>query len=103
MNILFCWLMQVAFSNTTQQLTLHFNDGVLSPATLTARSDSPIDLLIINDGLTAEEFDSHELSREKVVAPGSSAVVHLRVLAAGEYAFQGERHSATMQGKLVVK
>ena len=62
-----------------------------------------VELVIDNQDATPEEFESHDLKREKVVPPNSKASVWIGPLSAGEYSFVGEFHEATAQGKLIAK
>ncbi len=78
-------------------------DGIFTPAELEAPANTKFKLLIKNEGSTAEEFESQELNREKIVAPGQSITIFLGPLPAGTYGFFGEFHPKTAQGKLILK
>ncbi|MCX6129702.1 MAG: cupredoxin domain-containing protein [Proteobacteria bacterium] len=84
-------------------INLTCKDGVFIPAEISAPVDKKFKLIIKNEGATAEEFESAELNREKIVAPGQSVSIFLGPLPAGVYPFFGEFHPKTAQGKLVVK
>ncbi len=60
-------------------------------------------LLVKNEDDTAEEFESFELNREKVVPPGQEIPVFLGPLDKGEYKFFGDFHQDTAQGVLIAK
>ena len=45
-----------------------------------------------NEDSTPEEFESHQLNREKVIAAGSAASIFIGPLKPGKYAFVGEFH-----------
>ena len=60
-------------------------------------------LIVDNQDPTAEEFESTDLRREKVVPGKSKGIVWVGPLPAGEYAFFGDFHQKTAQGKLVAK
>jgi len=60
-------------------------------------------LTVINQDDTAEEFESYELNREKVVAGNAQIVVFLPHLKAGKYPFFGEFNIETAQGRIIVK
>jgi len=49
----------------------------------------------------AEEFESHDLKIEKVIAGGTSGTVRLRPLDPGRYPFVGEYHEDTAKGVIV--
>ena len=61
-----------------------------------------IRLIVYNDDDIIEEFESHELKREKLVPPKGKAIIILAPLKRGEYHFFGEFHEETAQGKIVV-
>ena len=60
-------------------------------------------LVVKNLDSTAEEFESRDLKREKMIAGGREAMVMLGPLDAGTYRFTGEYHEATAKGVLVAK
>jgi plastocyanin len=60
-------------------------------------------LTVTNNDDTADEFESSELNREKLVAPGQSITVFLGPLQPGSYKFFGDFHQDTAQGVMVAK
>ena len=78
-------------------------DHKFNPATVEVPAGKKVKLLIKNQDSTPEEFESHELNREKVISGNSEGVVFVGPLDAGEYKFFGEFNEKTAQGKLVVK
>jgi len=60
-------------------------------------------LTVINRDATAEEFESYELNREKIVAGNSKIIIFLPPLEVGEYPFFGEFNEDTAQGRIIVK
>ncbi len=73
------------------------------PANLTIPADTKVKLLIINTDPSAEEFESYELNREKVILGNSKGVVFIGPLKPGVYPFFGEFFPKTAQGKIHVK
>ncbi|ATI03505.1 MULTISPECIES: cupredoxin domain-containing protein [Cycloclasticus] len=73
------------------------------PSTVEIPVDTKVKLLIDNQDQTAEEFESYELNREKVIPGHSKGVVFIGPLPAGEYPFFGEFFPKTAQGKVIVK
>jgi hypothetical protein len=59
--------------------------------------------MVKNTDDTADEFESVDLNREKLVAPGQTITVFLGPLDPGEYKFFGDFHQDTAQGVLVAK
>ena len=60
-------------------------------------------LLVKNNDDTADEFESTDLNREKLVTPGQTITVFLGPLSPGEYKFFGDFHQDTAQGVMVAK
>ena len=58
---------------------------------------------MINEDATPEEFESHDLNREKVIAGKSKGIVVIGPLKPGTYSFVGEFHEDTAKGRIVVK
>ena len=73
------------------------------PVEITAPAGKKLKLVIDNQDATPEEFESHDLRREKVVAGNSKATVWIGPLKPGTYSFVGEYHEATAKGTLIVK
>lgn len=86
---------------TEYRLTIR--DHRFEPAEIKVPAGEKIRLLIDNQDATAEEFESYELNREKIVAPKSSIVVFVGPLEPGQYPFFGEFHMETAQGKLIAE
>jgi len=73
------------------------------PAELPVPAGKRVKLVIHNQDATAEEFESHDLRREKIIPGNTKASVWVGPLPAGEYGFFGEFHEDTAQGKLIAK
>lgn len=82
---------------------LNIKDHLFAPAQIEIPSGTKVKLLVKNLDPTPEEFESHELNREKIIPGNSEATIFLGPLDAGEYGFFGEFHEDTAQGKLIVK
>ena len=78
-------------------------DHKFNPAIVEIPAGQKVKLVIKNQDSTAEEFESHDFNREKVISGNSEGVVFVGPLDAGEYKFFGEFHEKTAQGKLMVK
>lgn len=77
--------------------------GHFIPETLEVPANTKFRLLIKNEGPGAEEFESVELRKEKVLAPGASSFLIFQPLKPGSYKFFGEFHPETAQGRIVAK
>ncbi len=73
------------------------------PEKIVIPADTKVRFLIENRDDTPEEFDSHDLNREKVLMGKSKGQVYIGPLKRGTYKFQGEYHAATAQGVVIVK
>ena len=82
---------------------LLIKDGHFIPETLEVPANTKFRLLIKNEGPGAEEFESVELKKEKVLAPGASSFLIFQPLKLGSYKFFGEFHPDTAQGRIVAK
>lgn len=86
---------------TTLRLTIR--DGRFIPETLEVPANTKFRLLIKNEGPGPEEFESHELKKEKVLAEGVESFLIFQPLKPGTYPFFGEFHPKTAQGRIVAR
>jgi plastocyanin len=82
---------------------LAIHDHHFVPAELTVPAGTKIKLVIDNQDPTAEEFESYELNREKVVAANSQITLFVGPLEAGRYPFFGDFHKDSATGVLIAK
>ena len=73
------------------------------PSELIIPANKKIKLRIENKDSTPEEFESHELNREKLVAGKSAATIYIGPLKAGRYPFWGEFNEKTAKGTVVAQ
>ncbi|MCI0468364.1 MAG: cupredoxin domain-containing protein [Beijerinckiaceae bacterium] len=83
--------------------TIEFKDGVIAPQRLEVPANRRFRLQLRNNGETAAEFESHELRKEKVIAPKSAATLVFRTLDPGEYTFFDEFHPDAPKAVLIAK
>ncbi len=93
----------VASAAAVPEFTLTVKDHRFTPAELTIPANTKVKLIVVNQDATAEEFESHELNREKVVTGNASINVYVGPLKAGRYPFFGDFHQDTAQGALVAR
>ncbi len=93
----------VPFAAHAADYFLVINDHQFHPAELTIPSGTKIRLMIENQDASPEEFDSHALNREKVIAGYGAAMIYIGPLSPGRYSFSGEFHAATAQGAIVAQ
>lgn len=77
--------------------------GRFVPEVIEVPANTKFRLLIKNEGPGAEEFESIELRKEKVLAPGASSFLIFMPLKPGAYKFFGDFHPNTAQGRFIAK
>lgn len=82
---------------------IEFKDGVITPRRIEVPANRPFKLDLHNTGEAPAEFESHELRREKVLAPHSASFLVIRRLDPGEYKFFDDFHLDAPPGVLVAK
>ncbi|HTH17028.1 MAG TPA: cupredoxin domain-containing protein [Magnetospirillum sp.] len=82
---------------------LVIKDHRFVPDRLEIPANTKVELLVKNQDPSPEEFESHDLKREKVIKGNSEAKVLVGPLQPGEYKFIGEYNEATAKGVLVAK
>jgi hypothetical protein len=83
------------------EFVIEIKDHLFYPAQLNVPSGMKFKLIIINHDQTAEEFDSFELNREKVIFGGQSATIYVGPLRPGRYGFFGEFNPTTATGEII--
>ncbi|WP_233882147.1 cupredoxin domain-containing protein [Paraburkholderia flagellata] len=81
---------------------LEMNDGKLNPARIEVPAGKRIKIEVRNTGKGAAEFESVQLRKEKVLAPGADSFVVIAPLDPGEYKFFDDFHQQA-QGVIVAK
>ena len=84
-------------------LTLTIKDHKFTPAEIKVPANQRVQLTVINDDATPEEFDSKALKVEKMIAGKSKGVVRIGPLKPGRYPFIGEYHESTAKGVVVAE
>src|SRR5215831_15034041 len=74
-----------------------------APAELKVPANRKVKLVIENQDTTAEEFESYELNREKVVPPKGKITIFVGPLKPGRYPFFGDFHKDSAKGVLIAK
>lgn len=106
------WLRMLALTATlvsapalAQEATfsISIKDHRFEPAELQVPAGKKIKLLVKNLDSTPEEFESHDLKREKVIKGNSQATINIGPLKAGSYKFVGEYNEKTAKGVIIAK
>ncbi len=82
---------------------LLMKDGRFFPETLEVPANTKFRLELRNEGPGATEFESIELKKEKVLAPGVTSNLVFHPLKPGTYKFFDDFHPATAQGRIVAQ
>lgn len=81
---------------------IEIRNHLFFPSELSIPVDTKVKLLIKNTDPSAEEFESYELNREKVIPGNSTGVIFIGPLKKGDYPFFGEFFPKTAQGNIHV-
>jgi Cupredoxin-like domain len=92
-----------AHAETLYTVELVARDGRFEPETIEVPAGKRFKLIISNEGRSPEEFESVELRKEKVLAPGAASFLVFAPLKPRVYAFFGEFHPDTAKGRIVAK
>lgn len=101
--LLLLLLLPLTVSAADTEFNLTIKDHRFQPAELTIPAGKKIKLIVENQDATPEEFESHPLNREKVIAGNSKATIYIGPLEPGRYPYFGEFNQATAQGVIVAK
>ena len=85
------------------EFALVIRDHRFEPAEIRVPANQKIKLVVHNQDSSPEEFESHELNREKVIAPGAKANIYVGPLKPGRYPFVGEFHEKTARGVIIAE
>ena len=85
------------------ELSLMIKDHRFVPSEIKVPAGQKIKLIVHNQDASAEEFESYELNREKVIAGGIKATIFIGPLKPGRYPFYGEFNVKTAQGVLIAE
>lgn len=85
------------------EYTIVIKDHKFLPETLEIPANQKVKITIDNQDPTPEEFESHELNREKIIQGNSKGIVFVGPLDAGSYPFFGEFNMNTAKGQIVAK
>ncbi len=92
------------FANAAdKEITLVIKDHRFAPAEVKVPAGQKVKLIVDNQDATPEEFESHDLNREKVIPARSKGSVFIGPLKAGRYSFFGEFHEDTAKGVIIAE
>jgi plastocyanin len=85
------------------ELLLVIKNHRFEPAEVKVPAGQRVKLVVHNQDSTAEEFESHDLNREKIIPPGAKATLFVGPLKPGRYTFAGEYNEATAKGVVIAE
>ncbi len=86
-----------------KEFLVQIKNHKFQPAKIEVPAGQQFKLVVENLDSTLEEFESHDLKKEKLVGGGKKISIIVSPLKSGEYKFFGDFHQKTAQGVLVVK
>ena len=101
-GLLMLMLAQGAWAEV-QEIRVVIKDHRFEPAEVRVPAATKVMLVVENRDATPEEFESHDLHREKVIAGNKTAKIPVGPLKPGTYKFFGEFHQDTAQGVILVE
>lgn len=87
-------------AKATEEFLITIKNHKFTPEVIVVPSNQKVKLKVQNLDDVAEEFESDDLDREKIVAANSSVVIFIGPLPAGEYHFVGEFNPETAHGMI---
>lgn len=96
-------LLATAASAAEPEVLLILKNHRFEPMELKVPAGQRVKLVVHNQDSTAEEFESHDLNREKIVPPGAKASIFIGPLKPGRYSFVGEYNEATAKGVVIAE
>ena len=86
-----------------EPLTLVIKDHQFSPSPMTIPAGQKVKIIVDNQDPGAEEFESFDLNREKIVAGHKKIIVFIGPLKTGTYKYFGDFHQKTAQGIIIAQ
>jgi Cupredoxin-like domain len=99
----FCLAGLAARADDDPVFTIEFHDGKVAPIRIEVPANRRFKIELRNSGATPAEFESNELHKEKVLAPGTTSALVFRTLDPGEYPFFDDFHPDAPKAVLVAK
>ena len=97
------WLAMTAQADDMPTFKLLMKNGHFLPDTVEVPANTRFRLELKNEGPGVTEFESIELKKEKVLAPGVTSNLVFFPLKPGSYKFFDDFHPNTAQGRIVAK
>jgi len=98
-----CWMSGLSWAQTQPSNTIIIKNHQFIPSQLIIPAGQKIKITVDNQDPTAEEFESFDLNREKVVSGNKKIIVFIGPLQQGTYKYFGDFHQKTAQGVIVAQ
>lgn len=85
------------------EVNLVIKDHKFEPKEVRVPAGKKVKLVVENQDPTPEEFESHELHREKIIAGNKTVKIMIGPLKPGRYPFFGEFHEDTARGVIIAE
>lgn len=85
------------------EYALTIKDHQFDPSEVHVPANMKVKLIVHNLDAAPEEFESHDLNREKIIPPGSKISIFIGPLKPGKYSFFGEFHQDTAKGTVIAE
>ena len=85
------------------EIALTIKDHRFDPVEVAVPAGKKVKLVVTNRDATPEEFESHALDIEKVIAGGATATITIGPLDPGRYEFVGEFHEDSAKGVVIAE
>lgn len=100
---IFCLFVSHNSQAQTKEFYLTLENQVFTPSELKIPANKKVKLIIFNKDKVAEEFDSFDLNREKVLFPKRKSTIFIGPLKPGNYEYFGEYHPNSARGVIIVE
>ena len=97
------FLVSNSSSAKTREFHLVLENHVFTPSELKIPTEEKVKLVINNKDKVAEEFDSFDLNREKVLFPHKKTTIFIGPLPPGQYEYFGEYNPNSARGIITVE
>jgi plastocyanin len=87
----------------TPEYSIVIKDHTFTPAELKVPAGQKVKLIVDNQDPTAEEFESHDMNREKIINGNTKATIFVGPLKPGRYHFFGEFNMDKANGYIVAE
>jgi plastocyanin len=99
----FTFLSSNTLAAKTTEYKITIKNHKFSPQNLEIPAGKKVKLIVENQDSSAEEFESHDLNREKIISGNKSVIIYVGPLKAGTYKYFGEFNPKTAQGTITAK